>query len=181
MMFLKFLIYIVVFIILTGLDVIRSTELGSNVDFAAVVLVFPLICFIFIGLFVSLLTDTDKDFIFNLLKTFFERRKLENPAKVTKTPLFKKWLREENDSLNFRVEMPGLSRKDVKLTVEKNVLLIEGDVGNDDNVDECATKYIIKFEIPTQLYDIYSINSQMENGVLKVMVPKVEEVKNDSF
>ena len=40
-------------------------------------------------------------------------------------------VREDNDALYIRIEMPGLSKEDVKISVDQNTLIIQGEGGKD--------------------------------------------------
>lgn len=85
-------------------------------------------------------------------------------------------VKEDENALYMRIEMPGLDKEDVKVVVEENTLIIigEGKKESEDD-DEVAPRYSSRIEVPPTLYKIDQIKAQMRNGVLKIVVPKVKE------
>lgn len=91
--------------------------------------------------------------------------------------------RETEDALLLRVDMPGLGKEDVKVSVEQNTLTIKGEGGKESEDDEeGARRYSSRIDLPEKLYKVDQIKAEMKNGVLKVVVPKMkEEERNDVF
>lgn len=83
--------------------------------------------------------------------------------------------RETEDALQLRVEMPGLGKEDVKVSVEQNTLTIKGEGGKEEGDEEGFQKYTSRIDLPEKLYRTDQIKAEMKNGVLKVVVPKVKE------
>ncbi|KAJ1687201.1 hypothetical protein LUZ63_018591 [Rhynchospora breviuscula] len=101
--------------------------------------------------------------------------------------------REDEKSLKLRVEMPGLSKDDVKVFVEDNTLVIKGEKEEEDGtgnaeVDDTDTKenqgqaqgrarrrYSSRIEMPERGYKLDQIKAEMKHGVLRVVVPKAQE------
>ena len=83
----------------------------------------------------------------------------------------------------IKVEMPGFSENDVKITVDKHVLHISGEVKEEDKEKE-GKKYLIRerrhesfdrsFSLPDGL-DESKISAGFENGILTVTLPKTPE------
>ena len=83
----------------------------------------------------------------------------------------------------IKVEMPGFSENDVKITVDKHVLHISGEVNEEDKEKE-GKKYLIRerrhesfdrsFSLPDGL-DESKISAGFENGILTVTLPKTPE------
>src|SRR5881275_3122428 len=82
---------------------------------------------------------------------------------------------EEDHAIRIMAEIPGVRREDVKLTVENNVLTIQG---SKQQVAEERTygAFERSFTLPTTV-DANSIKASYENGVLTVTLPKVEKAK----
>ena len=83
----------------------------------------------------------------------------------------------------IKAEMPGFSENDVKITVDKHVLHISGEVKEEDKEKE-GKKYLIRerrqesfdrsFSLPDGL-DENKISAGFENGILTVTLPKTPE------
>ncbi|XP_057976415.1 small heat shock protein, chloroplastic isoform X2 [Malania oleifera] len=84
-------------------------------------------------------------------------------------------VKEDNDALFLRMDMPGLGKADVKVSVEQNTLIIKGEGEKEADEDEDVRRYSSRIELPPNLYKVDSIKAEMRNGVLKVVVPKVKE------
>ncbi|KAF9600494.1 hypothetical protein IFM89_009943 [Coptis chinensis] len=89
----------------------------------------------------------------------------------------KNWSRmEDKEALHLRIDMPGLGKEDVKVSVEDNILIIKGEEPKEvqgDNV-RAAKIYSHNFVTPTEVYKVDQIKAEMKNGVLMVIVPKVK-------
>jgi HSP20 family protein len=87
-------------------------------------------------------------------------------------------------AIRITAEIPGVRAEDVKLTVENNVLTIQG---TKQQVAEERTDRVHRYErtygafersftLPTTV-DANAIKATYENGVLTVTLPKVEKAK----
>ncbi|KAF9600535.1 hypothetical protein IFM89_009984 [Coptis chinensis] len=89
----------------------------------------------------------------------------------------KNWtIKEDDEALNLKIDMPGLGKEDVKVSVEDDILIIKGEEPKEaegDNV-RAANMYSLKFVTPSELYKVDQIKAEMQNGVLMVIVPKVK-------
>lgn len=83
--------------------------------------------------------------------------------------------RETDDALHLRIDMPGLGKEDVKVSVEHNTLTIKGEGGKEEGNEESGRRYSSRIDLPERLYKIDQVNAVMKNGVLKVVVPKMKE------
>ncbi|KAE8715961.1 Heat shock 22 kDa protein [Hibiscus syriacus] len=88
--------------------------------------------------------------------------------------------KETEDALNLRIDMPGLGKEDVKVSVEQNTLVIKGEAKESDK-EETDGRYTSRIHLPDKVYKTDQIKAEMKNGVLKVVVPKIKEEKNDVF
>lgn len=84
-------------------------------------------------------------------------------------------VREDDDALYLRIDMPGLGKEHVMVSVEQNTLVIRGEGEKESEVEEARRRYSSRIDLPPKLYKLDEIRAEMKNGVLKVLVPKVKE------
>lgn len=93
-------------------------------------------------------------------------------------------IRETNEALVLSAELPGLTKEDVQITLENNVLTISGERKWEKDVKEESFHRIERsygsfarsFTVPGNLrHD--QVQANFENGVLSVTLPKAEEAK----
>ncbi|XWS61980.1 hypothetical protein CRYUN_Cryun07bG0171500 [Craigia yunnanensis] len=84
-------------------------------------------------------------------------------------------VREDNDALYLRIEMPRLWKEDVKISVDQNTLIIHGEGSKESEDEESGRRYSSKLDFPPSIYKVDEIKAEMKNGVLNVVVPKVKE------
>ncbi|XP_058224890.1 small heat shock protein, chloroplastic-like isoform X2 [Rhododendron vialii] len=90
-------------------------------------------------------------------------------------------VKEDDNALYMRIEMPGLDKEDVKVVVEGNTLVIIGEGKKESEDDDVAPRYSSRIDLPPNLYKIDQIKAEMRNGVLKIVVPKVKEEERKKF
>ncbi len=90
---------------------------------------------------------------------------------------------EYNDYLKLWAEMPGVKDKDVKVTLEEDVLTIEGlvDVESYKNLSPVYTEYNVgnyfrQFALGESIEES-GIGAVMRNGVLELTLPKTAKSK----
>ena len=91
---------------------------------------------------------------------------------------------ETDDSFEVYVELPGVSKDDVQISVKENLLTIKGEKqqGNKDeskNYRQIERRYGTferNFTLPPKV-DADNINASFNDGVLTLSIPKPEEVK----
>jgi HSP20 family protein len=91
---------------------------------------------------------------------------------------------EDKEGFSLSCDLPGMDQKDVKLNLDKDTLTISGTrkLENDDKREnyqrvECVFgTFSRSFTLPATV-DSEKIEAHMENGVLKVRLPKREESK----
>ncbi|XVF13367.1 hypothetical protein REPUB_Repub08aG0202400 [Reevesia pubescens] len=115
--------------------------------------------------------------VLNLMDQFMDHPFLSSPNVSSR----RGWdVREDNNALYLRIEMPGLSKEDVNISVDQNTLIIQGEGGKED--EESGRRYSSRLDLPPSLYKVDEIKAEMKNGVLKVVVPKVkEEERKDMY
>ncbi|XP_077223928.1 small heat shock protein, chloroplastic-like [Tasmannia lanceolata] len=84
-------------------------------------------------------------------------------------------VREDDNALYLRIDMPGLDKENVMVSAEQDTLIIKGQGEKDSEEDDTLLRYSSRIDLPPKLYKIDAIKAEMKNGVLKVVVPKVKE------
>lgn len=115
-----------------------------------------------------------------------QKREVEKPQETTvparfyqpNTDIF-----EEDASLTLVMEMPGVRKDNVDITIEKNVLSIEGkiDFSQYENLEPVYTEYNVgpykrSFSLSSKI-DQSKISAEMVDGLLTLVLPKAEEAK----
>ncbi len=93
-------------------------------------------------------------------------------------------IEETSNNYNFLVELPGLTQKDVKLSVKDNILSITGEKKytkekTDDHFRRLESSYGSferSFKLPDNI-DQEKIDADFKNGILNIAVPKTEKAK----
>ncbi|XP_044504489.1 heat shock 22 kDa protein, mitochondrial-like [Mangifera indica] len=89
---------------------------------------------------------------------------------------------EDENALKLRIDMPGLGKEDVNVSVEQSTLVIKGEGAKEADDEESIRRYTSRIDLPEKMYKTDEIKAEMKNGVLKVVVPKVkEEERSDVF
>jgi HSP20 family molecular chaperone IbpA len=90
---------------------------------------------------------------------------------------------ETNDALNVVLEMPGVEKSSVNIRVEEGVLKIEGrlDFSKYQGLQPLYTEYNVghysrSFRLSSRI-DQNKIAAELKDGVLALVLPKVEEAK----
>ncbi|XP_065857892.1 heat shock 22 kDa protein, mitochondrial-like [Euphorbia lathyris] len=84
-------------------------------------------------------------------------------------------VKEDEKAVYIKMDMPGVSKEDVKVSVEKNTLIIKGEEAIENEEGESGRRFSSRLELPSDFYKIDEIKAEMKNGVLKVVVPKKME------
>ena len=122
--------------------------------------------------------------IFNeLLNTFKEAQTSDEPREIMDfVPAVN--TREASDAYYIEVDLPGVKKEDVDVSVDKNVLTISGkrevsnEIKEDDyyRVESAYGKFSRSFTLPENV-DIEKIKASNEDGVLEIVIPKQEVIK----
>lgn len=91
---------------------------------------------------------------------------------------------EKGDTFTVKASLPGIDPQDLNVTLEDNVLTVQGEIKEDETIEE-ETYHIrerrfgsfsrsLRFPVPV---NASQIEAAYENGVLTLTVPKAEEVK----
>ena len=94
---------------------------------------------------------------------------------------------EDSNNLYIYADMPGTDEKGVNITLENDVLTIEGRVDEykAEGLNLCCSEYKVGdyhrvFNI-NEPVDRDKIEARMKNGVLNIVLPKAESVKAKSI
>src|ERR1043165_7239982 len=121
------------------------------------------------------------------LDSLFELPFLSNFA--NQTQLFSGWtpaldLYQSNDNVIAMVELPGMRKEDIEISLHDGTLTIGGERKSETGADgENATrterftgKFRRSITLPTRV-DANKVNATYKDGVLTVTLPKAEEAK----
>lgn len=95
---------------------------------------------------------------------------------------------ETDNEFQIRAELPGVEKTDVKLSVEKGVLLISGHREQDKEdkgaryhkIERAYGSFARSFTMPDTV-DEHKIAAEFKNGVLTVRLPKSEKARPKSI
>lgn len=91
----------------------------------------------------------------------------------------------ENDSMvKINCELPGLDKEEIDVSLNGNLLSIEGEKRSEEEVEEKGTyrserrfgSFMRTVELPNGL-DLENVEAHFSNGVLRICIPKTEEYK----
>ena len=91
---------------------------------------------------------------------------------------------EHEDQFQVKVELPGVSKEDVKITMQENILTIRGEKkqekeskgSNYHRVERSYGSFQRSFTLPTSVkHD--KIEAAYNDGILSITLPKAEEAK----
>lgn len=89
-------------------------------------------------------------------------------------------IREDKESFTLEMGIPGLSRDQIRIDVDKDVLTVSAQV-NTENTAENYTyrefdfnRFNRSFQLPKSV-DQEKINATVQNGILRIVLPKKEE------
>lgn len=124
---------------------------------------------------------TTREPMFRLFDSFFntdvqgeETRAWVPPVDIQETP----------DAYLFHAELPGMTKEDIHITLENNVLRVSGerkfekDVKKESfhRVERTYGTFSRTFSLPTQV-EAEKVLAAFENGILTITVPKAEQAK----
>lgn len=93
-------------------------------------------------------------------------------------------IREENDRYVIMADLPGVDPKDIEITMEQGVLTIKGERASDKEethegykrVERVRGTFYRRFSLPDSA-DAEHIEAHGKNGVLEIVLPKLEKVQ----
>jgi HSP20 family protein len=112
---------------------------------------------------------------FNVRDEVFNSSNLTPKSRIT----------EDKENYCINIEMPGITKDDVKISLENNVLSVSGTkkketksedtnlIMNEIYYGEFARSFNLTDEIKKE-----DIDAEFKNGILNIVLPKVEEAKS---
>jgi len=94
--------------------------------------------------------------------------------------------RESEKAYHIEVDLPGMKKEDIDIQIEDNTLVISGErkmkeelkEENYYKVESSFGSFSRSFSLPEEA-DIENINAQCTDGVLEIVIPKLENTKID--
>lgn len=87
-------------------------------------------------------------------------------------------INEDENEIKMRFDMPGLSKEEVKVSVEDDILVIKGEVKKEQGKDDSwSSRSYSSYDTRLQLPDDCEkdkVKAEMKNGVLYISVPKTK-------
>ncbi len=91
---------------------------------------------------------------------------------------------ESENAIEIKADLPGMTEKDIDVTVENNTLTIKGErkFENEEKresyhrIERQYGSFYRSFQLPNTV-DVTRINANFKNGILELVLPKREETK----
>ncbi|MEB3216831.1 MAG: Hsp20/alpha crystallin family protein [Nostocales cyanobacterium 94392] len=104
-------------------------------------------------------------------------------SNLSKVPAAELW--ETNDTVNLKIELPGMNTKDLDIHVTENAVSIKGERKQESTTEENGTKRSEfrygKFEriipLPARIQNT-DVKADYKDGILNLHLPKAQEEKN---
>ncbi|UCG30706.1 MAG: Hsp20/alpha crystallin family protein [candidate division WOR-3 bacterium] len=93
-------------------------------------------------------------------------------------------IEEDNDNITVKAEIPGMSKDDIKVSVQSNILTITGERKHESEtktktfhrVERSYGKFSRMITLPTDV-DSDKVKANYKDGILSITLPKPEAVK----
>lgn len=125
-----------------------------------------------------------RDPLFRVFDSFFNQDLLPSEEVSNRTWMPPVDIQETEDAYRLTAELPGLTKEDITITLENNVLRLAGerkfekDVQKDGyhRIERTYGTFARAFTLPS-LVNHDKVEAAFENGVLTIVVPKAEQAK----
>ena len=87
------------------------------------------------------------------------------PQRKDKHTTFGEW-EDRNGEVSITVDMPGVEKKDIKLSVDTHMVTVEASAGRD---------YNFQHEFPLITLNPNEVNAKLNNGVLDIKIQKAKD------
>ena len=91
------------------------------------------------------------------------------PKRGDKHTTFGEW-EDRNGEVSITVDMPGVQKKDIKLSVDTHMVSVEADAGRE---------YNFQHEFPLITLNPNEVTAKLNNGVLDIKIKKAKDVGKD--
>lgn len=127
---------------------------------------------------------TTRDPFFRLIDSFLNQDLLPSEEVSNRTWMPPVDIQETTDAYRLVAELPGMTKEDITITLENNVLRLSGerkfekDVKKESyqRVERTYGTFARAFTLPSQVnHD--KVEAAFENGLLTIVVPKAEQAK----
>jgi HSP20 family protein len=127
---------------------------------------------------------TARDPFFRLIDSFLNQDLLPSEEVSNRTWMPPVDIQETTDAYRLVAELPGMTKEDITITLENNVLRLSGerkfekDVKKESyqRVERTYGTFARAFTLPSQVnHD--KVEAAFENGLLTIVVPKAEQAK----
>jgi HSP20 family protein len=88
-----------------------------------------------------------------------------------------------SESFKIEIAVPGFTKEQIGIQFQENVLIVKGSVDEKPNEEEKfftrefgIKSFIRRFSVPKTV-DTERINAAFSNGILTIIIPKMEEIK----
>ena len=128
--------------------------------------------------------DLSRNFFSDWYWPFGRRRPSLSLIRRDDEPLFRTPLTNittDENSFNITAELPGLNKGDIEITIKNDNLEIKGEIKEEKKEEKegelirrevHSRKYYRSFSLPDNV-DKDKIDAQLDNGILKLKIPKV--------
>ena len=114
----------------------------------------------------------------DIFETFFKNDDLlmgpMSNVMTRKRVAFSKWDKEK-DQLLILIEAPGFKKEDIKIEANGDLIEIYGEI-NDEHLKELFSNKF-SYNIRRDDLNFEKVKAKLEDGILKVIIPKKEEKK----
>lgn len=76
------------------------------------------------------------------------------------------------EGMHVRMEMPGIDKEDVKVLISYGTIIIKGEGKKESTYEDSGRTYSANIEICSNSYEAQSMEANMKNGVLRMLIPK---------
>ena len=93
-------------------------------------------------------------------------------------------LKEDEENFYVQLELPGLSKEEVKISIENNVLSVHGEKKQEQVKEKQEYRRVERshgvfercFRLPQEIEDV-GIRADMEKGILRITIPKTQKAE----
>lgn len=86
-------------------------------------------------------------------------------------------IKEEENEIKMRFDMPGISKENLKVSVEDDILVIRGEHKGEEKDDDWSRRNYSSYDTRLELPDNCvkdQVKAELKNGVLYVYIPKAK-------